>query len=97
MKDSLVHPFYLKNEPTMTRRIIKEKCSGKDAYKETSRKMLNLEVEIMTNAITELNKEGIEPIYIFDALSCESQHSDRVIELMNKEALKLNVYSMAKI
>lgn len=97
MKDSPVHPFYLGNEPTMISRIIKEKCYGKNSYKETSRKMLNLEVEIMTNAITELNKEGIEAIYIFDALSCESQYSDRVIEMMNKEALKQGVYSMAKL
>ncbi|MBL0182494.1 MAG: hypothetical protein IPP96_09400 [Chitinophagaceae bacterium] len=96
MKDSPLHPFYLGNEPIMIGRIIREKCSDKNAYKETSRKMLNLEVEIMTNVISELNKEGIEPIYIFDALSCESQHTERVIELMNREALKLGVYSMAK-
>lgn len=96
MKQSPLYPYYLKNEPEMLKNITREKHSTKYKHKITSRRMFAKEVEIMTEVITELNKEGIYVLYVYDALLCPPKDTGRVLDVMDSVALKHGVYTTAK-
>ncbi len=96
MKRSSVHPFYEEYESTMLKNIFRDKFQSKDGHKATSRKMFNLEVDIMKTVISKLNRENIYVGYVFDALFCQPKHKDRVKEIMNRIILDFGVYTIAK-
>ena len=59
--------------------------------------MFEKEVEIMTDVITQLNKENIYVLYIYDALGCFPNHSERVEQVLNETVLKHGVKTTAKL
>lgn len=95
MKKSPVYGYYEINEPDALKRIIADKAAN--GYKVTSRKLFKREVEIMTNAITQLNKEGIQVLYVYDALLCEEKDLRRVRKVMDAAALECGVKTCVKV
>jgi len=66
MRKSPLYKYYSQHEPAMLERIRKDKKEY--GYKVTSRRMFEAEVDIMTDVITKLNAQGIEVLYVYDAL-----------------------------
>ena len=96
MKESPLYDYYEAKEPRMLRNIITEKHSTEHKHKITSRRMFAKEVEIMTEVIVTLNAEGIYVLYVYDALLCSPKDTKRVLSLMDRVALKNDVYTTAK-
>ncbi len=94
MKASPLYDYYETNETEALKRIILDK--SKFGYKVTSRKLFKIEVEIMTEAITKLNQEGIYVVYVYDALLCEEKNLDRVRMIMNETAIRQGVKTKVK-
>lgn len=84
-------------EPQMMKNLIKEKYSTSRKYKITSQKMLEREVQIMTDVIRTLASEGISVGYVYDAIICSHSHAERVKEIMDEQVLKNEVFTIAKI
>jgi hypothetical protein len=59
--------------------------------------MFDKEVEIMTDVIIQLNKQGIYVGYIYDALFCHPMHAEHVKNLMDETILNHGVKTTAKI
>ena len=97
MEQSPLHKYYQKNQPQMIENITREKKSSIHKHKETSRKMFKKEVEIMTDVIIQLNKEGIFVGYVYDALFFEPSHAQRVEAVMNETILQHGVKTLAKL
>lgn len=86
-----------KNEyPEMMKKLINEKFESIYEHKATSRKLFEKEVKIMSEVITQLNRERVYVGYVYDALLCHPKHTKRVIEVMNEAALKQGVKTIAK-
>lgn len=102
MTKSKLYPYYLEHEPVMLQNIISDKkfnteiTAKEDKHKITSHKMFRVEVEIITEAIIRLNKMGIFVLYVYDALMCLPEHSNRVAEIMDAVALEHGVYTNTK-
>lgn len=102
MKYSAVYPYYEKYDKQMLMRIEDEKRISEEYGKDnlgsriTAQKLFGLETEIMGEVITRLHKEGIKVMYLFDALSCHKENTDRVAEVMNAVAEEYSVYTTAK-
>lgn len=102
MKYSAVYPYYEKYDKQMLIRIEDEKMVSEEYGKDnlgsriTAQKLFGLETEIMGEVITRLHKEGIKVMYLFDALSCHKENTDRVAEVMNAVAEEYSVYTTAK-
>lgn len=95
MMRSPLFDYYSRNEPAMMEKIYRDKFEN--GYKATSMKLFKTEVEIMSDAIEKLNDEGIEVLYVYDALMCLPKDSIRVVTVMNKCAAKHNVKTTAKL
>lgn len=96
MEESPLFEYYTRSEAEMMKNIINEKYRSRYQHRITSRRMFKKEVEIMTDVITQLNKEGIKVLYIYDALGCLPNHSERVKQLLDETALKHGVKTRAK-
>lgn len=102
MTKSKLYPYYKEHEPVMLQNIINDKqdnteiTTKADKHKITSHKMFRVEVEIITEAIIRLNDMGIFVLYVYDALMCLPEHSNRVAEVMDAVALEHGVYTNAK-
>ncbi|SDQ18835.1 GIY-YIG nuclease family protein [Flagellimonas zhangzhouensis] len=94
MKESILYNYFLKNEPEMLSKLIKDKKEY--GYKITARLMFAKEVEIMTECIKRLNQEGIYVIYVYDALYCKKSQAGTVIATMNETIQQLGVYTEVK-
>lgn len=94
MQKSPIFKFYNENQPIMMENIRTDK--RENGYKVTSRKMFKTEVEIMTDVITNLNGQGIEVLYVYDALLCEEKDREIVINAMNKIILEHGVKTSVK-
>ena len=81
----------------MMKNIINEKYENRYKHRITSRRMFKKEVEIMADVITQLNKEGIKVLYIYDALACLPNHSERVNQVLDETVLKHGVKTRAKL
>ena len=86
--------FYCETEPELMDAMYRDKRYN--GHKSTSRKLLALEVQLMTNVITQLNSEGIYVLYIYDAVMCEPKHKERVVAVMNSTAVEMGIYTTAK-
>ncbi len=95
MQNSPVYSFYESNFPDMLDNIITEKRKGfgKDKHKRTSRKLFKKEVEIMTDVLEQINKQGVFAIYVYDALYVRESDALFVKLLMNRIILEHKVYS----
>jgi hypothetical protein len=60
-------------------------------------KMFALEVQIMTEIISRLNKIGIYVIYVYDALCCKKSDSNKVQKIMNEVVLEFGVHTTASL
>ena len=100
MSYSKLFNYYNNKETNMMENIFLTKkhneLKEEDKHKITSMDLFKEEVEIMTEVIGILNKEGIYVIYIFDALGCKESDKKRVLDVMNLIALKRGVYTTAK-
>lgn len=103
MQQSPLFEYYQLKEPKMLNNIINEKLNTKeiikkkDKHKITSRRLFAKEVEIMTDVITQLNKEGINVLYVYDAILCERKHAAKVVEVMDSCVLSHGVKTRAKV
>jgi len=88
--------YYNSKDRAMVTRIMNEKNMTDKGHKITSQRMFLKETEIMTEVIKRLNSQGIYVLYIYDALMCEQEHKEKVIEVMNEVALENGVYTTAK-
>jgi hypothetical protein len=95
MTESPLHGFYSLREPSMLKRIKKEKLNAERKYKTTSQKLLAKEVLIMTDVIQRLNQQGIYVGYVFDALICQEKHAEVVARVMNEVVLQHGVKTIA--
>jgi hypothetical protein len=93
MKKSVLHQYYMENESEMLENILNDKLTNR--YKITSMRLFDLEVQIMTQIISELNKKGIYVLYVYDALLCKESQTDVVLETMNRVILDNGVYTIA--
>jgi len=93
MVKSPLYSFYKNNEPKMLKNIIEEKQSK--GYKETSKKLFKLEVEIMSEVIKRLNKKYIYVLYVYDALYSTPNDFDIVNKTMNEVVEEFGVYTSA--
>jgi hypothetical protein len=101
MKKSPLFKYYQENEPWMLENLISEKLNNEIPQKEnkhkiTSMKLFKKEVEIMTDAIEELNHLGIYVMYVYDALFCHPDDFEVVKMTMNKVILEHGVYTSTK-
>jgi hypothetical protein len=92
MEASPLFKYYKNREPIMLENIIKDKKINK--YKITSQRMFELEVEIMSKCIERLNKFGIYPLYIFDALLVNYTHQNKVESIMNDVMKEMEIYTI---
>jgi hypothetical protein len=81
--------YYTKNESDMMQNMYTDKA--RRGYKVTSRRMFDVETQMMSLAVDRLDKEGIDVIYIFDCLFSKESDSTRVGEVMNKVAEEFKV------
>lgn len=95
MKKSILHQYYMENESEMLENILNDKLTNR--YKITSMRLFDLEVQIMTQIISELNKKGIYVLYVYDALLCKESQTDVVLETMNRVILENGVYTIASV
>ena len=102
MKKSPLFEYYLKKEPQMINNLIQEKIFNTEykhkceKHKITSKRMFNMEVQIMTSVIEKLNDRGIHVIYVFDALYSHPNDVSVVEDLMNKTVLEYSVKTHVK-
>lgn len=106
MKKSPLYNYYMATEGQLLKKIINEKynstgtyniTSNKDSYKITSRRMFQVEVNLMTSVIEKLNSEGIYVLYVYDALACHPNDAERVKQVMDEVALQKKVYTTSSI
>ena len=95
MMESPLFDFYSKNEPDMLGRIYHDKNAH--GHKITSKKMFEVEVNIMTDVIEYLNSKGIYTLYVYDALLCEEKDKELVAETMNRIILEHGVKTNVKL
>jgi hypothetical protein len=97
MKQSPLYPYYLKNEPRMLQNVIDEKHSSPFKHKITSRRLFAKEVEVMTDVIQQLNKEGIYVGYVYDALFFNLDYAERIKEIMDAVIQQHGIKTIAKL
>ena len=101
MKKSPLFRYYQQKEPWMLDNLINEKLNNETAdkyekHKITSRRLFQKEVEIMTDVIERLNKQGVYVMYVYDALFCQPKHFDLVKDTMDRVILNHGVMTRAK-
>lgn len=94
MSESPLFDFYTKKEPKMMEAIFRDK--EEYDHKITSMRMFKVEVEVMAEVIDELNKKGIQVLYVYDALMCEPSVKNIVVECMNTVIINHGVKTIAK-
>lgn len=97
MKQSPLYEYYLKNEPRMLQNVISEKHRSQFKHKITSRRLFAKEVEVMTDVIQQLNKEGIYVGYVYDALFFHPDYAERVKEVMDTVIQQHRIKTIAKL
>lgn len=95
MFNKKVHEFYKSKEPQMLENLLNDK--KKNNYKITSKRMFELETQIMTKIIELLNSKGIFVIYIYDALACKKSDLELVKAVMEEVVLEFGVYTTVSI
>lgn len=95
MKKSILYQYYMDRESEMLENILNDKLTNR--YKITSMRLFELEVQIMTQIISELNKNGIYVLYVYDALLCKKSQTDIVLETMNRVILENEVFTIASV
>jgi hypothetical protein len=93
MKKSILYEYYQQKEPLALQCLVADKKLHN--YKITSRRMFELEVKLMSEAIERLNKKGIYVIYVYDALLCKKSDKETVKKVMKDVAIKNNVFTNA--
>lgn len=102
MKQSPLFEYYTKKEPVMMQNIIHDKIFNTEykhksnKHKITSKRMFQLEVDIMTSVIEKLNYKGIHVLYVFDAIYSHSNDVTEVIDIMNQTTLEYGVKTLVK-
>lgn len=97
MKNSPLFDYYRKFESSMIDAIMLEKTNSEYEHKITSRHLFAKEVEMMTEAISRLNEEGIFVGYIYDALFFDPMNSNQVVCVMDEVAADLGIFTTAKL
>jgi hypothetical protein len=93
MIKSPLYSFYKESEPKMLQNIIEEKKDK--GYKETSKKLFKLEVDIMSEVIKRLNRKNIFVLYVYDALYSTPKDFDMVNKTMNEVVEEFGVHTSA--
>lgn len=91
MKNRKLYQYYLNDEPNLVENIINDK--KRYGYKITSKRMFELEVQIMTEIIKILNSKGVYLIYIYDALACKKSNLELVKKTMEEVVMRYGVYT----
>ena len=89
MLKSPLFEYYAKNEPDMLQNLYKDK--NENGHKITSKRLFQMEVQIMTQVIKELNNMNIYVGYVYDALICSPKQKYVVTSVMNKVVKEFNV------
>jgi hypothetical protein len=89
MQKSDLFKYYMDNEPLMMENIKQEKYNT--SYKRTSQRLFKTEVGIMTEAIKELNENGVNAIYVYDALYVQPEFEEITKFIMNKVIVNNNI------
>lgn len=95
MEQSKLFEYYKKNEKVMLENLIRDKNENKNIN--TSQRMFELEVKIMTECIKRLNEMNIYPLYIFDALLVKLSNRKMTQSVMNEVVKEMGVYTVADI
>jgi hypothetical protein len=93
MKASPLWEYYSTNEPEMIQNIIQDK--QKNGYKNTSKRLFKMEVEIISEVISRLNKLGMFVGYIYDALFCKESDAETIKDMMNQVLMEFEVFTVA--
>lgn len=94
MKKSVLYEYYQEKESELLSRIKSDK--KKHGYKVTSHKLFEMEVELMSKIISQLNEMEIYVGYVYDALFCGWEQVKLVKQVMNLEAEKMGIYTKVK-
>ncbi len=94
MKSSPLWEYYTKTEPAMMKYLINDK--EYNGYKVTCQRMFSLEVRLMSEAMSKLDRLNIPVVYIYDALMCRESDKGTVIRIMNDVASHNNAFTIAK-
>ncbi len=96
MKHYDVFDYWFNKELCMLENIYKDKLSSKYKHYITSRRLFKIEVQIMTQAIKELNDMNIYVGYVYDALLCTPENEYVVKTIMNKVVKEFNINTHVK-
>lgn len=91
MANYSVHKWYLENDLELIESVIKDKKAN--GYRITSKKLFDLETQIMEDTITVLTKLNKQSMYVYDALYSTEKDKDLFVNLMNQVALANNVFT----
>lgn len=94
MAESILEEYYRGNFTEMMNKVEADKKYN--THKITSQRLFKLEVEIMTEVISRLDKAGIEALYVFDALYATKRDIGRVRQVMNKVAQEFGTTTRVK-
>jgi hypothetical protein len=89
MEKSPLFDYYMEEEPVMMKNIKEEKYNT--SYKRTSQRLFSTEVGVMTEAVKELNENGVYAIYVYDALYVLPQDEEITQYIMNKVITDNNI------
>jgi hypothetical protein len=89
MEKSPLFDYYMEEEPVMMKNIKEEKYNT--SYKRTSQRLFTTEVGVMTEAVKELNENGVYAIYVYDALYVLPQDEEITEYIMNKVITDNNI------
>jgi hypothetical protein len=91
MKLSPLFKYYEKYELKMLNNLLADKREF--GHKITSTRMLNLEVEVITECIKRLNELNIYPLYIFDALMVKISNKSITKTVMNAVVKDFGIFT----
>ena len=92
MMKSPLFDYYISTEANVMQKLFEEKRDGIM----THNKLFRMESTLMANVIERLNEMDIYVVYVYDALKCHPDHHSIVVDIMNEEAIKMNVKTVAK-
>lgn len=90
MKGSLLYKYYYDNRRDLLFAVEDDKIRHK-CKKITSQKMFDLETQLMSSVVSKLNDEGLNVMYVFDALYVAESDKRHVQEIMNNTAKEFKI------
>lgn len=90
MEDSPLYKYYYDNRRDLLFAVENDKIRH-ECKKVTSQKMFDLETQLMSSVVSKLSGEGINVMYVFDALYVAEKDKKKVQSIMNKTAEEFKI------